>query len=453
MNTRGLAALAATVVLSLTSLARADEPWTTDLEAAKATAAKEGKDLLIDFTGSDWCVWCIRLEQEVFSTEVFKTGVTKDFVLVRLDFPDDQSRISPEQLASNEALRSRWRIEGFPTIVLADAAGRPFATEGYEKGGPENYLALLAKDKATRVARDAAFAAVEGKEGVERAKALDGALSAMKAEVSRQFYGAEITEIAKLAKDDSELGPKYAEMANELQLEMLDAAVMEHAAKDDWAGALAAIDATIAENAADAKFVREARKRKIEVALNTTAGVSDWDGAFAAIDGFAKEYADDPELVTKCAEMRSRVNIARMDATIGPHVEASDWDAALKALDEFATANAQDALAVREARMRKVDVVMNQHGMKDDWDKVIETMHALSVDYADDPMPKQKALTNESYGYHEKGDLAKCVELLEAAAAADPDGPMAEQVKAIIEQVKREQEAPKPATGEKSEGG
>ena len=71
--------------------------WMTDFEAAKTKAAKENKYLLVDFTGSDWCIWCTRLNSEVFSTKSFQTEAPKQFVLVELDFPRDKSKLTAEQ--------------------------------------------------------------------------------------------------------------------------------------------------------------------------------------------------------------------------------------------------------------------------------------------------------------------------------------------------------------------
>ncbi len=442
MSTRVLAALAAALFSFplIAGNARAEEGWLTDMNAAKETAAKEGKDLLIDFTGSDWCVWCKRLEAEVFGTDEFKAKVHDDFVLVRLDFPNDQTLISADEKTQNEALANEWHVTGFPTVVLADATGRPFARTGYEKGGPTSYLALLTKLRAAHALRDAGMKAAEGKSGIERAKAIDQALTAMDPDVARQFYAAEIEEVSTLAKDDAELSKKYAEVNGHRIVDDLDGKIGPLAETGDWDGATKLLDEAIAAHGDNAYVVQQARIRKVQVSLNLLAGKSQWDEALAAVDGFTKEFADDEVVVAKCKELRSRVLVSRLDAAIGPHVEANEWDAATKAIDEFIGANAADAAAVRDARMRKVDVVMNQHGSKNDWDAVIQSMHALAEECKDDAMPRQKALTNESYGYHEKGDLAKCLEVLEAALAADKDGPMAEQVGAIIEQIKREKE-------------
>lgn len=68
--------------------------WLTDLKEARAKAARADKDLLLLFTGSDWCSGCIKLVEEVFTQDVFKAGVTDSFVLVELDFPQNASTIS-----------------------------------------------------------------------------------------------------------------------------------------------------------------------------------------------------------------------------------------------------------------------------------------------------------------------------------------------------------------------
>ena len=93
MSTRLL--LTATFGWALASTLFADDKlWVNEFEKAKQTAATEGKDLLMDFTGSDWCGWCIRLHKEVFDLDAFKTAAPKNFVLVELDYPNDKSKLS-----------------------------------------------------------------------------------------------------------------------------------------------------------------------------------------------------------------------------------------------------------------------------------------------------------------------------------------------------------------------
>ena len=126
--------------LSALSLPAADA-WLTDLDEGIKVAKAEKKAILVDFTGSDWCGWCIRLKKEVFDQKEF-AAVSKDFVLVELDYPQKKKQAA-EVKAKNKALAERFAIEGFPTIMLLDAEGVPFAQTGYQEGGPVKYLAHL----------------------------------------------------------------------------------------------------------------------------------------------------------------------------------------------------------------------------------------------------------------------------------------------------------------------
>ena len=127
-------------MLTAASLAAA-EGWLTDLDEAKQVAAKEKKAILVDFTGSDWCGWCIRLREEVFDKPEFKEAA-KDYVLVELDFPRNK-KLPAGQKEKNDALAKQFAIRGFPTILLMNAEGQPFAKTGYEQGGPVKYVASL----------------------------------------------------------------------------------------------------------------------------------------------------------------------------------------------------------------------------------------------------------------------------------------------------------------------
>jgi thioredoxin-related protein len=126
--------------------------WMTDFEMAKKKAVNEGKDLLINFTGSDWCGWCIRLDEEVFSQQVFVSEAPTRFVLVKIDFPRKTSL--PSKLKKqNDRLAKDFQIQGFPTIILADSTGKPYAKTGYQEGGAMAYLQHLAQLRLQRPAK------------------------------------------------------------------------------------------------------------------------------------------------------------------------------------------------------------------------------------------------------------------------------------------------------------
>jgi len=113
--------------------------WENNLEQAIAQAKKENKAVLVNFTGSDWCIWCKRLSSEVFQQKVFKEYADKSLVLVMLDFPRDKQQ-TPETKNYNNGLAMKYGIQGFPTILLFNNQGKLVAQTGYQPGGPEKYI-------------------------------------------------------------------------------------------------------------------------------------------------------------------------------------------------------------------------------------------------------------------------------------------------------------------------
>lgn len=143
----GLAAgvcLAAAGLSALTVQAeeKADEnelQWETNIDAAKKRSADEGKPILVDFTGSDWCGWCIRLKDEVFSKDEFKAYAGENLVLLEIDFPR-RTELPREQAVHNQQLMQQYGVRGFPTILLIDKDGEVLGRTGYRPGGPEAYV-------------------------------------------------------------------------------------------------------------------------------------------------------------------------------------------------------------------------------------------------------------------------------------------------------------------------
>jgi thioredoxin-related protein len=131
-------------LLSLGSLRAADATWLTNYDQALKQAAAENKPLVIDFTGSDWCGWCIRLDQEVFSQPEFTSYAKENVVLLKLDFPRKKT-LPPQETEQNEKLAKQYGIQGFPTIIVLDPKGKQLGKLGYQKGGATNWIASLEK--------------------------------------------------------------------------------------------------------------------------------------------------------------------------------------------------------------------------------------------------------------------------------------------------------------------
>lgn len=115
--------------------------WTEDFPSAMNRAAAEGKLVMALFTGSDWCSWCVRLEQEVFSKPEFQDWASQHCVLLRVDFP--RKKILPTaQINQNRQLSERYgdRVAGYPSVLFLDDMGQVVGQLGYVPGGPQAWI-------------------------------------------------------------------------------------------------------------------------------------------------------------------------------------------------------------------------------------------------------------------------------------------------------------------------
>lgn len=131
--------------------AHAELTWLTDLDEAKKVAAKDNKKILVDFTGSDWCGYCIKLHKEVFDSPEFEK-FAKDYVLVELDFPKRKEQPAAEK-AKNQAAQKKFGVNGFPTVIILTSGGKVLKrAEGYAPdSGPEAYLPQLGAPAVKKV--------------------------------------------------------------------------------------------------------------------------------------------------------------------------------------------------------------------------------------------------------------------------------------------------------------
>lgn len=116
--------------------------WFTHYNAALAKAKTENKHVLINFTGSDWCGWCIRLRNEVFISPAFADFATTNLVCLEIDFPA-RKKLSEPIAKQNEMLKQQFMVNGYPSIFLLDPGGKPIARTGYIAGGAELYVEHL----------------------------------------------------------------------------------------------------------------------------------------------------------------------------------------------------------------------------------------------------------------------------------------------------------------------
>ena len=134
-------------MLALTStLVFAKDGWSEEYDKALAQAKTDKKLVVLDFTGSDWCGWCIKLDKEVFSQAEFGQYAKKNLVLVELDYPRTKEQ-SKEIKAQNGKLQKEYKIEGYPTIIVLNSEGKKVGELGYQPGGPKAFIAELEKLK------------------------------------------------------------------------------------------------------------------------------------------------------------------------------------------------------------------------------------------------------------------------------------------------------------------
>jgi disulfide reductase len=133
---------------SLISPIAAEPKWLTNTADAIAQAKKENKMVLLDFTGSDWCGWCIKFKEEALDTKEFSDYADKNLVLVEVDFPQKKAQ-TPQLKKTNAALAAHYKVDGYPTFVVLSKDGRELGRQdGYEAGGAKAFIAKLEKFKA-----------------------------------------------------------------------------------------------------------------------------------------------------------------------------------------------------------------------------------------------------------------------------------------------------------------
>ncbi|MBN2844063.1 MAG: thioredoxin family protein [Sedimentisphaerales bacterium] len=310
------------VVFMAFNASAASDIWTIDYEAAKKQAAQSGRDLLLDFTGSDWCGWCIRLDKEVFDQDYFKTEAVKDFVLVKLDFPRDSSGLTQETKDQNQMLAEKHNIGGYPTIILANAAGEPYESTGYREGGPEEYVKHLREAKSTiGSVRKALDLAGKETDPAKKVVMLDEAISKLSQASLDKYFASYVDEIIALDKDNAQgLRNKY------LLPREIDALVKMG---DDPDALMAKADEIVKELKLEGEDLEMINNIKTEVLIQKEMQKlnelgDDVDKLSLAID----------EIVTKL-KLDTKYKQQVVSQKIMIHLQISnDMDAAIKATDE-----------------------------------------------------------------------------------------------------------------------
>ena len=121
------------------------QDWKQDYNEALEQAIAEDKPLILVFSGSDWCPPCKRLDKNIWTSDKFKSFSSKEYVLYKADFPRKKiNKLPQEQLNQNKKLAERFNPKGYyPLVLVLDKSEQVLGTTGYQKIGPEAYIAVL----------------------------------------------------------------------------------------------------------------------------------------------------------------------------------------------------------------------------------------------------------------------------------------------------------------------
>jgi thioredoxin-related protein len=119
--------------------------WQTNFDEAKKIALEQDKNIIIVFSGSDWCAPCIKLDKNIWQSEAFKNEAAKDWVLVKANFPRKKANeLSKEQTEHNRKLAEKYNMEGsFPLVVILDKNGKLLGKMGFKNVSPEDYIKMI----------------------------------------------------------------------------------------------------------------------------------------------------------------------------------------------------------------------------------------------------------------------------------------------------------------------
>ncbi|MDA9898156.1 thioredoxin family protein [Flavobacteriales bacterium] len=134
------------LISSLSLSAQENDGWLLDLDKAAELSMKTGKPILANFTGSDWCGWCIRLKKEVFVTPTFESWAEENVILLELDYPK-RTKQTEKIKKQNRELQQSFKVRGYPTIHVFNVGitdGKTQITSlgqmGYVAGGPTPWI-------------------------------------------------------------------------------------------------------------------------------------------------------------------------------------------------------------------------------------------------------------------------------------------------------------------------
>lgn len=462
-----------------------DGIWMVSMDFAKKTASEKNVDLMILFTGSDWCHWCQLMAEEIFSDEKFQEEVVKKFVPVKLDFP---SKVDfPENIKqSYRSLAEKYCIRGYPTVILAAGDGTPYAACGYQPGGGEAFLKTLDDLKASKAALEEKAAAAE-KGGEAEAKelyeALQNYVENFKDNPSIMETFAKYYDICKSKNPDIARTLEREQKVKE-EVEALDK--QYHLGMNEDRSEFP--ESSVEEAAADYRAVID--KYGLEGMQKQEVLLKICDIYYAVqesekIDAVMQEIIDtDPEseIAQIIGDVKNRREMEELTEFITQCIVDDKKDEALKTLDEkLAKNNTKDFQASLNGMKAEVQVLFDdiegakasfeaaidacegeeeKEGfrsrlqeldpfnktvtqsqlflMRGDPQAMVDAIEKAIAEYSPDNASLQKAYVMEAQAYGEMRNETKVIEFIEKAVAAMPESDLAQNLSQSLEAMKNQ---------------
>lgn len=133
------------IISFLVPITMFSQNWKSNFEEAKAEAIKQEKDILLVFSGSDWCAPCIKLDKNIWQSEEFKKYSDQNYILYKADFPKKKANQLSDTLKNqNNELAEKYNQNGnYPLVVLLGKNGKVLGMTGYKNVSPNDYLEIL----------------------------------------------------------------------------------------------------------------------------------------------------------------------------------------------------------------------------------------------------------------------------------------------------------------------
>ena len=460
--------------------------WTVNFEFAKKIAKEKDLNLLLLFTGSDWCHWCKKLNEEVFSQEEFQQEVVKMFVPVKFDFPS--SFKFPKEIEDGYAAeRDKYGVRGYPTVVLTDCDGNAFAVCGYQPGGAEGYITLLnnlvdgKKELEAKVAelKDGDAAAVSElynaleeysekfkdpcvKEGLKkyydicREKSPEISRALEREEKIKQRL-AEIDEQYKIGPgyDPSEATPEKAQQAVADYEALINSFKLEGEKKQEILMKMAFAYITVQEDEKAQEYldkaVEAAPESEIADMIRETRSAQEVEDLMENVNQMVIDdkkdeaiQALDKRLETE-EDMNNKIMLTSVKAEI--QVLFDDIEGAKenfnKCIEMCGNEEATDQFKTRLNELDPFNKTVTQsqlYALRGNPSEMAAAIEKAIEQYNPDPASLQKALFMQAQAYMEAGDQAKAEETIKKTIDTDPETDLA---KMLSEQLKRKEQMEK----------